>query len=632
MVFDGGLKMKDGEMKEIDVHAKTVNDVLDKVKYTVDFFQREYRWQRKEIEQLIEDLTTKFLINYNESDERNDVQNYERYYLGPIVLTRKKDGKSIIDGQQRLTSITLLLIYLNNLQKEREDKVVLNDLIFSERYGVKSFNLQIPDRKECIEALYNSNYNGFDFSNKRESVQNIIERYRDIEELFPEELKGKALPYFIDWLIDNVIFVEIITYSDEDAYTIFETMNDRGLNLTPTEMLKGYVLSNVKDNEQKRELNEFWKDKVLSLKKISKEEDLEFFKAWLRARYAESIRPGRKGAANEDFEKIGTRFHSWVRDNKNKIGLDNSQNYYDFVMKNMGLYVEVYLKIQSATTKFNKELENVFYVSERGLATSIFYPLLMAPITTNDDEKTITKKIALVSKYLEMFVVFRSVNYKKYSQSSIRYSMYSLVKELRNKDVDELAMILKEKASQIDEKLNGVKNLRMHGQNKRFIQFLLARITAHIEIKSKIQSKFEDYISKDLDKPFQVEHIWSDNFEEHKDEFEQRDEFEEWRNKIGALILLPEGFNQSYGALSYEKKLPYYFGQNLLARSLSPLSYERNPNFLKYIDESGLPFKPHEQFKKKDIEERQLLYQKILEEIYDLKVFDEIKNGEYGNS
>ncbi len=49
--------------KEIDVHRKTVREVLDKVKYIVDFFQREYRWEKKQIEQLIDDLTTKFLKN-----------------------------------------------------------------------------------------------------------------------------------------------------------------------------------------------------------------------------------------------------------------------------------------------------------------------------------------------------------------------------------------------------------------------------------------------------------------------------------------------------------------------------------------------------------------------------------------
>jgi hypothetical protein len=360
------------------------------------------------------------------------------------------------------------------------EQVSINDLIFSEKYGQKSFNLDVPERKEVIELLYKGeSFNHF--KNVSESVSNIIERYRDIEELFPEEIKGKLLPYFIDWLIDNVVFVEIITYSDEDAYTIFETMNDRGLNLTPTEMLKGYILSNLKDTEQKREINELWKNKIYSLRKISKEEDLEFFKAWLRAKYANSIRPGKKGAANEDFEKIGTRFHQWVRDNKQLLNLNSSSDFYNLIKTEMVRFVDIYLMINTATLKFNEELESIYYINLRGLATSIFYPLLLAPITLSDDDKTIKKKLALISKYLEFFVIMRSINYRNFSHSAIRYTMYSLVKEIRDKDIQELTKILKRKIAElkvenlVDHKLinlDGVKELQLHGQNKRFIQFL----------------------------------------------------------------------------------------------------------------------------------------------------------------
>jgi len=610
-------------MKDIDAKPKSVREILDKTKYTVDFFQREYRWERKHIEQLIDDLTTKFFTSYEEGHDREMVQTYSPYYLGPIILSSKKDGNSIIDGQQRLTSITLLLIYLNNLQKDRQDKVTaIQDLIFSEKYGKKSFNLQIDGRIECMEALYNGN-GEYDATEEDESVLNIVERYIDIQELFLDELKGKSLPYFIDWLIDNVIFVEVTTNSDEDAYTIFETMNDRGLNLTPTEMLKGYLLSNLSGDKQKQRLNELWKKEIAKLRVISKDEDLEFFKAWLRAKYAESIRPGGKGAANEDFEKIGTRFHQWVRDNKNKIGLTNEQAICDFVEKDMKFFVDVCIKINRVASKFDKELENIFYINERGLATSIYYPLLMAPITLQDDTETVRKKLSLVSRFLEMFVVFRSVNYKKYSHSSIRYTMYTLVKEIRNKNVNELVNILKREVEQINEKLEGIKNLRMHGQNKRFIKFLLARMTAYIEERIGMSCKFEEYISK----RFQIEHIWADKFEDHRDEFEQRDEFESYRNKIGDLILLPEKFNQSYGVLSYEQKLPYYFGQNILAKTLSSRCYEHNPEFITYKETSGLPFKPYEYFKKKDIDERRELYQRILEEIYNLDIFDKIVQG-----
>ena len=70
--------------------------------------------------------------------------------------------------------------------------------------------------------------------------------YTNIYEFFPETIDKNALPYFIDWLQNKIIVVEIIADSDENAYTIFETMNDRGLSLTPTEMPKGiYFTKNV---------------------------------------------------------------------------------------------------------------------------------------------------------------------------------------------------------------------------------------------------------------------------------------------------------------------------------------------------------------------------------------------------
>jgi hypothetical protein len=293
-------------------------------------------------------------------------------------------------------------------------------------------------------------------------------------------------------------------------------------------------------------------------------------------------------------------------------------------MKDFEFFVKLYLKISDASNNVREKLDSIFFINERGLASSIYYPLLMAAINAWDDDNTINKKLSLVSRFLEMFVVFRAVNYKNYSHSSIRYTMYSLVKEIRGKNVQELAKLLKLKASQFEHSLSGFDELRMHGQNKRFVHFLLARITQHIEEKSGITSKFEDYISREIAKPFQVEHIWADKYEDRKDEFDQKIDFDEYRNKIGDLLLLPEGFNQSYGDELYEKKLPHYFGQNLLAKSLNEKCYEKNPSFLRYISESKLPFRACSSFKKKEVIERQKLYKKICEEIWNLSEFDKI--------
>ena len=105
-------------------------------------------------------------------------------------------------------------------------------------------------------------------------------------------------------------------------------------------------------------------------------------------------------------------------------------------------------------------------------------------------------------------------------------------------------------------------------------------------------------------------------FSRHTDEFSHSADFAEYRNRIGGLLILPKQFNSSYGALAYEDKLEHYNTQNLLARSLHPLCYEHNPGFLSFVRRSELPFRPHEHFKKADIEERGELYKKIAERIW----------------
>jgi uncharacterized protein with ParB-like and HNH nuclease domain len=139
---------------KIDADDRTVFEVLNERKYTVDYFQREYSWEQKHIEQLVTDLTSGFLDAYSAGDPRQAVEHYNNYYLGPFVVSSKNGMKSIIDGQQRLTSLTLFLIYLNNLQKTIGSKESIEPLVFSEKFGQKSFNIQVEERKNCLEKLF----------------------------------------------------------------------------------------------------------------------------------------------------------------------------------------------------------------------------------------------------------------------------------------------------------------------------------------------------------------------------------------------------------------------------------------------------------------------------------------------
>lgn len=244
---------------------------------------------------MIEDLSETFLESYQSGDDRSEVEKYGQYFLGSIIVSDKDGRKYIIDGQQRLTSLTLLLIYLHRGLSDAEQKGQLADLIFSQKFGKRSFNLDVPERTACMEALFTGE--SFDDSQQPESVVNILARFGDIQEEFPEELSGDALRFFADWLIENVRLVEITAYSDADAYTIFETMNDRGLSLTPTDMLKGYLLANITESDCRNDASKFWRSRVAALQQLGKEEDADAIKSWLRSRHAKTIRERKRGGS-----------------------------------------------------------------------------------------------------------------------------------------------------------------------------------------------------------------------------------------------------------------------------------------------------------------------------------------------
>ena len=231
-------------MQEVKGHDRSIRELLSGVSYGVDYYQREYKWGRKQVQELVDDLTGCFLESHQHGDTSKNVANYGHYFLGSIVVSQTDDVRNIVDGQQRLTTLSVLLIFLNNLQKNRTDQVDIQSLIFSDDFGEKKFKMNIIERNDCMESLFNDiSYNA---DNASESVRRLTARYQDFHELFPEDLKGDLLPLFIYWLQHRVKLIEIISYTDQDAYTIFETMNDRGLSLTPTEMLKGFLLASAR--------------------------------------------------------------------------------------------------------------------------------------------------------------------------------------------------------------------------------------------------------------------------------------------------------------------------------------------------------------------------------------------------
>jgi hypothetical protein len=599
-------------MNEIQGKARTVRELLKGVKYSIDYYQREFRWGQKQILELLNDLTGKFLEQYDPRHSRKEVEKYPHYFLGSIIISSKDSGRFIVDGQQRLTSLTLLLVLLRNLQRGRGEQVNIDELIFSEKYGEKSFNLDVPERETCLNALFDGQ--PFDPNGASESVRNIYERFNDLEENFPDELQENALPYFIDWLLENVHLVEITAYSDDDAYTIFETMNDRGLSLTPTEMLKGYLLANTEENKRDAS-NRFWRLRLEELAAFGKDVESDFFKNWLRSQYATKIRERKKGAIPEDFDRIGTEYHRWVRESAGKIGLTSSDRFWRFIHDDFDFFSRQYRRLMQAASGGGDGLEHVMYNADQGF--TLQYMLLLAPLKAGDTSDAIDRKLRITTRYVDILLAWRIWNFRSIAYSTMQYAMFLVMRDIRGLDVPTLARTLHDRLLKEEETFSNTPyhrreiGLYLHQQNRRPLHRLLARLTDYIETQSGMSSRYREYVRESGRNRFEVEHIWADKFEYHKDEFAHPSDFQEHRNRFGGLLLLPKSFNASYGDLPYEAKIRHYLTQNLLARTLHPQCYERNPGFMRLVERSGLPIRPIERFDRAALDERCDLYRRI---------------------
>jgi hypothetical protein len=599
-------------LNKIDGEARSVVQVLKGNKFSIDYYQRDYKWEEKQLRELIDDLTGKFLETYDTSHERDMVAAYPFYFLGSIVISEKDAQRFIVDGQQRLTTLTLLLTYLRRLQNGDHNPNI-DELVLSDAFGKKSFNLDIDDRITCMTALYE----GRPFSPSpadSDSVWNLVERFEDIGELLPEQVQGNALPYFIDWIQHRVQLIQITAYSDDDAYTIFETMNDRGLQLRPVDMLKGYLLAGI-DKDVRQVPADLWHRRLQELASLGKDLDADFFKAWFRGQYAQTIRERRKDAVGQDYDRIGTEFHRWLRNNAQRIGLHKSADFARFLREDFEFYIRYFQKIMDATKAaiLVPGFERVRYNADHQFTLQV--PMLLAPLNLDDDDAVAVQKIGLVAYFVDILLAWRIWNNRAIDHSTLQYRTFLVTKAIRGQDVATLASTLHGQLMQENERFGSADRLRLHQQNRRPLHRVLARIADYIEVQSGNHSTYLQMTTAAPVK-YEVEHVWANHADRHADEFDHPSDFADHRNLIGDLLLLPKKFNASYGDMPFEEKVIHYNAQNLLARSLHPQCYENNPGFRQFLARTGLAFTPYDTFTAQSIIERGQLYQKVAELIW----------------
>jgi len=237
---------------------------LDKVfnntpKIKVPFFQRPYSWKKSEQSQFLEDL-------FRVHDEK-----LSSYFIGSIFLreaTEDQEEFLIIDGQQRITSATILISVIRDILREFNDQRHLKiesrylyeeDMITSEKeYKLNLndvnrdfFREKILDKEKASKKIKDfKNLSKINDTNKL-----LVDCYKLYHKSLLEWIKGKEHPenltsllLLLKTLTDKFQTLSIIVTDDNEAFTIFETLNDRGLDLTISDLLKNYLFSIIYDS------------------------------------------------------------------------------------------------------------------------------------------------------------------------------------------------------------------------------------------------------------------------------------------------------------------------------------------------------------------------------------------------
>jgi hypothetical protein len=627
---------------EITFDRKSVNTCLQQ-RFTLPSYQRDYRWETKHLRDLLEDVQEQFLADYDPSHGRSKVGEYSPYFLGTIITTPAGSGtRSIVDGQQRLTTLSLILVHFFRVSKRKPDLSMsdVEPLIRRRLFGDSDFNLEFDkDRKTLIETLLD--YPELEGQALDEAVESIAdtsagtrEVYRvfsQVDSFILDEIKEGLMARFVDYLIERVYLFEIGVPSEQDGHKVFVTMNDRGLRLAPLDLLKGYLLSNITDDKANATASHKWAECIKLLRSLGRDEDSTFFRTWIRAQYAKTTRGKSRGSAPADFENVGDAYHRWVVENSDSMGITNSDEFYDLVERRIPFYVQQYLRIRDAEVSFSSDFPCVFYNGAKSVALQ--YMAILSALDVNDTSAVIDKKIKLISFYIDAFLTARVITRKDNNYDNIKDPIFTLTRLVRRKSVEEIVAILKPLMVDIEPSINSISRVEYWFYKNKDLLHLLSRIGAFIEDKTELTNKvgFSDYINRSRgNRSFDIEHTVPSTYgvslgtDVNGLPVETDDHSDEWRDGIGGLVLLPRGKNRSLRDMAYPEKLTRYASENVLAQSLTDGFYLNNPTVNTYVQTSGMPLISEPSFTFETWQRRTALYEWIATQIWNVSHVDDL--------
>ena len=530
-----------------------IKDLLsNKFLFEIPDYQRAYSWTKENLKQLVEDIWES--VELNKARGNKEFDQYEPYFLGSIVLCSKEykdDGCGIydvIDGQQRLTSIIMLIATIRDLIDNEEYKKVLSDLIYQKPnvlMGIKeSIRVKARGKEEEFFKKYILTNGGTELvkdldmeelSEAKQNMVNAIEVFRD--SFFNEngELLEEKLNEFIVYLLQKVVLVVITTESFTSAFRLFNVINARGLPLTDSDLLKSENLR-VMNPEIRKEYTDIWESHEQDLGKEKLDQIIGFMRTMkLKNKVEESV--------YEEFSK------KIFRNEPEYLGV----NFVNHLTAVKALYDKYIIdgNLEGVSEEEKSYYKNLINIMREFLPYDDWMAAVIRFAEKFNDDKLVLEFV----KVLEKRLVIDWVNGNSFADRLNR--VYGILEAIEEKDsleeIKEAPVFLYDLERTTAYFENALNDIDFYSKGRMMIpKYIFVRLDME-----KRPNEVLDYSDKIM-----IEHVLPRNAKEAywKDNF-SADQRRNWANKFGNLVIITGAKNTRANNKPFAEKVEQYLSK-----------------------------------------------------------------------
>jgi len=369
-----------------------------------------------------------------------------------------------------------------------------------------------------------------------------------------------------------------LNVAQTDVPMIFEVINDRGVRLKPYEIIKGKLLGQIDKIELNKEnFNDLWEKKINAINSRYDDMSDEFFRYFLKSKFASSRKDGSKFDGEYHREMFSTEMEGKLNLRYNPVGVKS------FLKNEFSYYADLFKEILDFFDSYDGNQKYIWY--NRLNEQDGQFLLILSSMALNDRERS--EKIKKITYEFDRYYSLLQLQ-NSYDSNAFADSLFKISNEIREQplvkyrevfDNQLIEQIKSRLGREVDSSFNYqlFKNVGYANLNARFLRYFFARIEEFMarETRQEMRATMEDLVTKTGSKNgFHVEHILSYNEENLVNFGNNEDIFEQERNRLGGLLMLKGKDNISSGNEVYAKKLKTYAQTLLWNETLREDSYK----------------------------------------------------------